>query len=359
LPSGLEIVVDEAERNERWDQFVHRVARGHHVQSSRWAQVKAIAGWRALRLVASRQGTIVGGYQLQIRSIPVVGRIGYVAKGPVAEEDDVELVDTLLDEVDRVAAEMRLAYVKVQPANSGTAVVDRLVQRGFATSTLAAAPVATVRVDLRSPVDEIFGRLRAGTRSNVRKASRKGVTVHDDSRGVARLYPLIAATAARQRFTPYPLRYYETLWDVFRDGGFARVLIAERADEAIAGLLLVCFGDSVIYKIGGWSGERSNVHPNELLHWTAIESSCGHGFDYYDLEGIDAAVARAVASGVPVDDVGATGTTRFKLGFGGDLATFPPAYDRGYRPLGRGVVRVGPTLSRCLPLVKRMVGRVR
>jgi len=48
------------------------------------------------------------------------------------------------------------------------------------------------------------------------------------------------------------------------------LLLADYKGEILSSILLLAFGDTVSYKMGGWSGERRDVRPNELLHWTAM-----------------------------------------------------------------------------------------
>ena len=66
-----------------WDRFIAEVAGGAYQQSSRWAGVKAVVGWRAERVVVERDGAIVGGCQLLLRRLPILGAVAYAPRGPV------------------------------------------------------------------------------------------------------------------------------------------------------------------------------------------------------------------------------------------------------------------------------------
>ena len=59
-----------------WDAFLAATPGGDHLQTSLWAQVKAPFGWRAARVVVTRDDRIVGGVQLLIRPLPLLGRLG-------------------------------------------------------------------------------------------------------------------------------------------------------------------------------------------------------------------------------------------------------------------------------------------
>ena len=66
-----------------WDAFLTKVPRAPYQQSSLWAKVKAGQGWRSALVTVTRDGSIHGGAQLLYRSIPLVGAVGFVARGPV------------------------------------------------------------------------------------------------------------------------------------------------------------------------------------------------------------------------------------------------------------------------------------
>ena len=104
--------------------------------------------------------------------------------------------------------------------------------------------------------------------------------------------------------------------------------------------MVISFGDSVSYKSGGWSGGRGDLHPNELMHWTAMCWAKRSGYRYYDFEGID--------------DARPAGDTRsvssFKLGFGGAVVQSPGPYElvtnrilrRAYDGMFRHLLGSGP-----------------
>ena len=116
--------------------------------------------------------------------------------------------------------------------------------------------------------------------------------------------------------------------------------------------MLLAFGDTVSYKMGGWSGGHREVRPNALLHWTGMQWAKGQGHRYYDLEGINADIGEAILSGrnpadIYVSGVPLNGVTHFKLGLGGEVTRFPGCYDYSGQPLLRAAwPSVAPRLER-------------
>ena len=288
-----------------WDAFVDTAPGGHLVQTSLWAQVKAKYGWQPLRLRVHRGGEFVGGAQLLVRRMRL-GAVGYCPRGPLLRDNDPVALRALLDGLARMARGERILYVKVQPPVGRGDIEPILRESGFVASDMQVTPGATVRIDLRRSADEILASMRAAHRKNIRKAARKGIVARAaGASGLPTFGELLAATARRQGFPPYPVEYAAEILGRFGDGHRAELLLAEQDGEALAGVMIVGYGDSVIYKMGGWSG-RMGLHPNELLHWHAVQWAQERGYRYYDLDGIDPSAARAAMAGeeLPESDRG-------------------------------------------------------
>jgi lipid II:glycine glycyltransferase (peptidoglycan interpeptide bridge formation enzyme) len=342
-----------------WDAFVAATPGGSHVQTSRWAEVKAVQEWSGERVIARVAGRIVGGCQLLLRRTGPV-TMAYAPRAPLLGVEAEDLFPALLEGIRELTAQHRLSYVKVQPPPGREDVADRLVGEGFVESDLEAAPIATTLVDLAAEPAAILAGMRSGTRANVRKAQRKGVTVRTAGIDeIDRFGALVQATSVRQRFAPYPIPYYRRMLELFGDDGQATLLFAEHQGRVLSGLLVLGWNDTATYKMGAWSGEPGPVHPNELAHWTAMCWAREHGYRWYDLEGLPVALAQSLARGEPWPD-GERGTAWFKLGFGGAICLFPGAYDFSPSAMLAPVVRrAAPRLRRWESLALRALGRGR
>jgi peptidoglycan pentaglycine glycine transferase (the first glycine) len=355
---GARVDVSWAPLDPDWDAFVDSAPGGHHLQTSLWAQVKAKHGWKPVRLRVHREGEFVGGAQLLVRPMRL-GAIGYCPRGPLLRDRDPSTLWTLLDGLASMARRERILYVKVQPPAGRGDMEAILREDGFVTSDMPAAPVATVRIDLRRSVDEILASMRSATRSNIRKATRKGIVVRAaGASGLAAFGELLAETSRRQGFAPYPAEYYAEILRQFGEGHRAELLLAEHDGEVLSGAMIIGYGDTVVYKMGAWSGRRTGLHPNELVHWRAMQWARERGYRYYDLEGIDESVARAVLAGEELPESGHRGTTRFKLGLGGEVVLHPRAYDRSFHRLLFWPARIAaPRLNRLSSRAHRLQGR--
>lgn len=332
--TDISLDVSAAQPDSSWDDFVATVPGGDHVQASGWAETKRAGGLEAIRLVARRNKAIVGGAQILIREMPVVGSFGYVPRGPVLAWGDLATAGVVVDGLCRVAGERHIRHLVVQPGRHDGWLADRLPDWGLAPSAMAVAPTATVVLDLSAGRDELFAAMSRSTRKNVRRAERSDVRVRPGAGSdLPVFHDLVRASADRHGFAAYPLSYYEAMWQALHGDGNVALFLAEVGGEAVSGHLAITFGDVFVSKVSAWSGRHGDLYPNELLEWHVISAAQDAGFSYYDFEGFDRAAAERIDShggGQPQRSADS-----FKLKFGGSVVLLPKAYDYFPNPLLR------------------------
>jgi lipid II:glycine glycyltransferase (peptidoglycan interpeptide bridge formation enzyme) len=368
LPSGVgagsatepsyRVDFEGGHESSEWDAFVE-AAGGHHAQSCTWAGVKGVLGWRGTRLVVRDGGEIVAGAQVLVREVSRIGRVGTCAHGPLIASPDPDLLDLIHGGLVDLGRGERLRYMKVQPPVGAEQLGRRLHELGWATSSLPAAPSATVQVDLLAPEDEILARMRQATRKTIRRAEKRGLRLREGGRDdFDAYYRIIEATGERQGFTPYPRRYYEALWEAFGAREKSCLLLAELDGAVQSATLVIGFGEVATCKMGGWSGERSRVRPNEPMHFAAMRWAKRVGLCRYDFDGIDRECALAVLRGGELPEDQRHSVAHFKLGFGGEPVLLSETLDIGPGPVMRPLVRAAaPHLSGLRHLAHRVAGR--
>ena len=358
--SRYTIRVSSDSEDQEWDGFLARSARGHHVQTSLWAEVKAPLGWSAVRVVVKRGPDVVAGAQMLIRPLRLVGGIAYVPRGPVCETDDPDLVKLVMHHVHSIARLRRVQYLVVQPPCSHAPLVPHLEATGFRSSAIEVAPTATIILDLSAELNAILAGMQRRCRNYVRSAERKGLTFRCGTEAdLLTFYRLHVATSKRQNFSPFSIDYFRQLWKVLAHRGQLELFLVEHGGEALSAQLVVAFGDTVLAKSIGWSGRGRDLHPNESLLWGIIQWCKSHGFRYYDLEGIEPQAATAVLRSEPLPEFLQHSPTGFKLRFGGRITLFPPAYEYVYNPFLRFAFRaLEPMLTRS-PMLAKAAARLR
>jgi lipid II:glycine glycyltransferase (peptidoglycan interpeptide bridge formation enzyme) len=320
--------VSDVPSDPEWDAFVANTPGGHHVQTSMWGRVKAGRGWTPIRVVARRSdGAIVGGAQLLVRPLPAKRAIAYVPKGPVTISQDPGLIDLIIAQIAQLARSQRVEHLTIQPANTGPDMTQALTKIGFVPTDAEVAPTASVQIDLTPDEATILARMKKNHRRYIRYGLRQGLRGRRGSReDLETFHRLLTATAHRQGFTPYPLSYFVSEWDILSAGDHIALFLVEYEGEPVSAQLVIGFGDTVFTKNSGWSGEHSRLGPNHVLEWTTMQWAKAAGYRIYDLEGIDAEAARVMAHGGHLTDEMRKKPFFWKLGFGGQVTLFPPAY---------------------------------
>jgi peptidoglycan pentaglycine glycine transferase (the first glycine) len=326
----------DAATDEAWDSFLVQTPGGHHVQTSLWAQVKATLGWRAVRVIVTQEGKIVAGAQVLLRSLPLLGAVGYVAKGPLFAKDDPALRRMLYEELKQVARHYRIQQLIVQPPAATSDLPEGAAGVGFHPSAEPVATTTTLLIDLSKDEETLLAAMKPRTRYNLRLSQRKGITVREGGEGELEIYHrLLSATGQRQGFSVYPPHYFIAMWRLLNPQGFINLLLAEYEGSVVSAQLAIPFGDTVLNKLSVWSGDYGEHRPNEALQWASIRWAKTHGYRWYDFEGIDLATAQVVLDGATATTTPMHTVTTFKLGFGGEIATSPGAYSYLYNPLFR------------------------
>ena len=309
-----------------WDRYVRSHPDGHHVQSLAWAAYRESRGWRATRFTARRDGRLVGVAQLLSRRLGSLGNVALLDRAPLGDDDAA--VDALLEAVKQAAREVPIRFLIAQAPPSAA---QSLIDAGFEPSPVEVALPATTVLDVHHPDDVLFAGMKSKTRYNVRRSLRSDLTVTRGGRElVGSFHQLLESTAERQGFVPEPVGQIESMLASFGDD--AIVVLVEADGQAVAGMLALAFGDTVVYKRGAWSGQAGSSNPNERLHWAGIQWARERGSTRYDFDGIDREVAVRVRDGRSLDGVEVPGVTRFKLGFGGDIVVLPEPVC--YSPIG-------------------------
>jgi len=319
-----------------WDRFVSSMPVGHHVQTSLWGQVKRVLGYRTMRVIVSDHGRIVAGGQFLIRKLLPFVSIAYISKGPLFLTWDPSLVRMFIEELTRVARANHFLLIALQPANNERKFQALLADHGFRQSWLELAPTATILHDLSQGTPEILKQMKRQTRQNVRRSEREGITTREGNEAdLPIFYQMYVTTSERQGFTPYPEVYFRRMWQVFSEQDAISLILAEYQGAPVSALLLITFGNTVIPKTLGWSGEEGKRRPNDAVFWAAIQWAKTHGYHYFDMEGINREGAEQILSGGSLPEELRSTPDFFKLGYGGCVTLMPQSYHFVPSPLWR------------------------
>jgi lipid II:glycine glycyltransferase (peptidoglycan interpeptide bridge formation enzyme) len=351
----MDISVSKEGLDPEWDNFLETLPDNLYQQSSLWAKVKATKGWKHLRLVVREHGQIVGGFQMLLRSLPLFGAVGYVSKGPVTASDDPAVQEFVLNQLDHLARVEHILFLKIQPAQGFEDLAKRLAERGAQPGIVPVTSQATFRVDLRPDPDGIMAQMNPKTRSNIRRAERRGVTIRIGTEtDLPTFYHLKKIHAKLQGYSPGSEDNDYNLFSIL--GDHFRFFLAEYDGQVLAAKSNIAFGDVVLDYHLVDSGLHRNLNAQSLLHWNSMLWGKERGCAWYDFGGTAMPIAKAMMNNEPLPDHPASGRALFKKSFGGQLMFRPSAYDVSFIWPRRFTVRMIPALIKMEPLLSLLIG---
>ncbi len=320
--------------SEAWDAFVAASEPGSYLQSSPWARVKAVNGWRAMRIVSEIAGGRIGAQVLVRRPRSWPWAFAYAPRGPVASDWSAGAIGAFTDAVGEMlrATGERVAVVRIDPEleRDGPLDPDGELRRALRTAGWRAAPPVqpdmTRVIDLRADESALWGDLRKKWRQYVNRARSSGIRIVDvEGDRVGDFHRIYRETAERAGFIIRSEQAYREVWAAFRPAGAARLLLAEGPDGTPqAALFLIRWGARVVEPYGGMTEAGAASRANYLLKWEAIRSSREQGATTYDMWGLSH-----------------PGIAYFKSGFGGREVRYIGAWDLILDPFGRRASELG------------------
>lgn len=295
----------------------------HFYQTSMWGDVKNIDRWQSLKIEITRDNSLIGGFQLLIKSYKYIGKIGLILKGPVLSSNDFEIMNFTLDVLKKITRDYALAALIVQPPDRDEEISDFLLKHNFCLNHLEnAVKNNSVVIDLRGSEDEIFKAIKRTKRQNINTAIRKGVTVREGNREhLGLFFQYMLETCKRQQVQPSPsnLEFLEKMWDAFYPSGHIKMFLSEYENKIISCLIVIPFGDTVYLWKFGWSGEHPKLFANLIIYWEIFKWAKAHGFHYADLGAVSKDIAETSWKGEAISAELAKTYSYFKTSFGGKV----------------------------------------
>jgi lipid II:glycine glycyltransferase (peptidoglycan interpeptide bridge formation enzyme) len=308
--------------SDEWDAFVTEHPLGHHEQCSHYGNARSEYGFKTERVCVRDGSHIVGGAQILVRPTPI-GRLATIWRGPLAIDDDADIMQQTVDALDHCAHTRRYAMVQAETFDQQNVARRLLRQAGYVPDVAWTARCATLVIPLAWADEKILAQAKKKWRYGVRLAQRKDVVITCGGReDIVDFHHLHMMSASHQNFPVLPLQYFDDIWRLFGDTGRLRFFLAYHGETPLAAIMNTVVGSRMLY---GWAGmhrgtEERKLMANYLLHFEAMRYAREHGCKFYDL------------GGVSMDQSEGGGVSAFKRGFGGIIVKNPVALRKLYGP---------------------------
>ena len=344
-----------------WNSLLQSLPEPHILQTWEWGQVKAAFGWTPsyhvweerspgkLIYVAGQpqESTIAYAMALVLKRRLIVRgsdmgfNVIYVPKGPILRDwSERDMRQQVLSDLLIYARQQNAIFIKIDPDvrlgcgipgrpearedPRGASLTTYLKQSGWIYSADQIQFPNSVYIDLNVPEETLLSNMKQKTRYNIRLAEKHNVSIRQGGESdIPDLYRMYAITSQRDGFVIRPLEYYESVWKLCMQAGFARPLIAEVNGEPVAAVILFWLSRQAWYLYGMSLDTHREKMPNYLLQWEAIRLAKANGCQRYDLWG---------APDVFDENDSLWGVYRFKEGLGGYVVRNIGAWDYPIRP---------------------------
>lgn len=343
-----------------WDGFLESTRQGQFQQTSLWARAKVAEGWQPIRVVMTRDGKVIGGYQVMAKGTRF-GSIGYISKGPVLDLDRQDLAGFMLDTLIATAKTHHLRAVIVQPPDEDGCQQALLRGPPFFPNCLTQVIDATLVVDLSAGMEKIREGMRRTTILELKRAQKRGVTIREGAeQDLEAFFRMMVATCDRQQTRPSPgsVEILREIWKTFHAEQRIRLSLAECEGEAVAGAICLTFGNRVTFWKKGWSGAYRERHPNQLVMFDAIEWSQQRGYKRFDCLAMSRDTAETLLRGEPPTEEQKKRRDFFLLGYGGAPVLLPEARVYFSNGAARFLYRRAVSSSRVRAMLRRAARRL-
>jgi lipid II:glycine glycyltransferase (peptidoglycan interpeptide bridge formation enzyme) len=281
-----------AEDKNKWDNFLSSQKSGNFHQGYSWGEIKALSGWKPVRLCVESDGQFRAVISMLKKEIPYTGRsVFYAQGGPVIDWNEHDALDCLVEGIKSVAKKHGAIFLRVhpEPAEDGATMLNRLKEQGFSalnqTISVWNSALYTLRVALEKSESELFSQVRERTRLYIKKGYKKGITIENnaDAADVEIFHRLMDGLETKKNIIRHDYNYYKKIWEETVPRGRG-ILIKAKFDGNVIGLtLLSTIGNKswLLYIVNDYNYRK--LTPNKLLYWEAIKWSKNAGYTFCDL----------------------------------------------------------------------------
>jgi lipid II:glycine glycyltransferase (peptidoglycan interpeptide bridge formation enzyme) len=286
------------------------------LQSFDWGEFKKDAGEEVIRIQVLEKDELKNQFQGILTDLKIVKYL-YLPRIKFRNKEELEKVIDFLKK-------QKIDFVRVEST-------ENLPISGLEVKKVKnRQPETTWVLDINKSEEDLLSTMHSKTRYNINLASRKGVQIKE-SEDVEIFWNLVRKTSERQSIKSHNKLYYEKMLAL----PFVSQIVAfEEGGTPIASNIMIDWKDEKIYLHGASDYEYRKSMAPYLLQWYSIKQAKDKGQNFYDFWGV-APVEKQTENfgdncfnGWCWDDKHSwAGVTRFKVGFGGQLKTYPSAND--------------------------------
>ena len=276
---------------EQWDKFVEEnyPAVGAFMQTWAWGEFQKKLGRNVNRYSVMNGKKAIAVFTLVELKLNFGFKYGYIPRGPVVQKGtNSKKIADIFESIKKWSLKKFPQYIflRLEPPISFS---NEYMRNGFHLPSFYIQPRHNVVIDLTKSEEEILASFHSSTRSNTKRAEKRGVTVVVKDNITLSDYQafkeMVNDTIVRNNGkNAYPSdEYFRFFLKEVPFTGFYGL-----CDEKPASVHFVLFfGNTATYLYGASHTAYLNSKVDTYLHWSAMREAKRRGCKYYDLGGID------------------------------------------------------------------------
>ncbi len=277
--------------SKEWNSFVEMnyPPVGAFMQTWSWGNFQKALGRAVRRYAVMDEEKIIAIFTLVEFKLHFRNSYGYVPRGPVITKDaDTKKIASIFEVIrDWSHQELsHLIFLRIEPP---ILFSHEYKLPGLRFPNYYIQPRYNAMVDIKKSEDEILNSFHPSTRSNVKRAEKRGVTVTINDTINASRYgtfaKMVQDTIKRNDGqNAYPGdAYFHAL---FKTVPFT-VFYGHHQGQLVSAHFVIFFAKTATYLYGASNTKHLSSKVDTYLHWTAMKEAKKRGFEYYDLGGLD------------------------------------------------------------------------
>lgn len=283
------------EQVEKYEHFIKNYESGSSLmQSLKWGRVKS--NWIQEAVYIEEDGKIIAGITVLLEKVPHTNTyFMYAPRGPVCDISNIDLVNKLVDELEKLREKYKIFLLKFDPNIKYDEEIEKIYKKaGYKVINKKAnkddliQPLHDAVLNISEKTeDELLKEFAEKTRYNIRLSKRKGVEVYYSNKkeDLKIFYELYKITTIRDNIGCRPYEYFERMLEAYSEDEI-RIYISKHENDYLSAAIALNYGKELFYLYGASSNEKRNLMPNYLMQWEMIKWGLETNCKKYNFGGV-------------------------------------------------------------------------
>jgi len=311
-----------------WEEFLSQCQTKTFLQSWSWGEFSRAMGEKVWRFGMYDNAELIATALVE-KKVARRGTFLLIPHGPVGENSNKEVLQSLLEKLKDIAKEEKASFVRVNSLwerNEENKTIFRNL--GFRQAPIQTHPESSWKLDITPSEDDLLSNMRKTTRYLIKQTLKNSdleISQSTEIEDVKLFSQLHEKVSRRQNFIPFSIEYLEKEFQIFLDEKGIVLFFARYKEEVIAASFIIFWSGIGFYHHAASLPRFTKLSAPYRLQWEAIQEAKRRGCTVYDFWGF---VDPQKQPRHPW-----AGPTLFKMGFGGKASEYVKTQDF---PLGWG-----------------------